>query len=272
MIFWDQDLPDELLSAAERAELARWDAKRPPPVADIWRRMDEVWGGTVEDGLSTRAFYLHPIWLVNGIFTAADDASRAHRQAIAEWIVSRQCRRIADVGGGLGGLALAIAQRADSVEVDIVEPFVHPLARQRSARARGVRYVDSLGGQYDAVIAQDVLEHVDDPLALAFDVVSAIRPGGFALFANCFFPVIKCHLRHTFHLRHSFPWVVAPLGITCVERIPGAEHGLVFLRHEGPPDLAAARRREKVSRLFGPVANAVHGVALRFYLGIRRCR
>lgn len=270
MMFWGQDLPDELLSAAEREELARWDAIRPPPVEDIWRRMDEAWGNTIHDAASIRAFYRHPIWLVNGVFTAADESSRGHRQAIAAWIANRQCRRIADLGGGLGELALATAQRADSVEVDIVEPFAHPIARVRCSQMRGVRYADSLAGNYDAVIAQDVLEHVDDPIGLALQVVNAIRPGGFAIFANCFFPVIRCHLPQTFHLRHSFPWVVAPLGISYVERIRGAEHALVFLRYEGSPDLAAARQREKASRLFGPPANALHALLVDLYLKIRR--
>jgi 2-polyprenyl-6-hydroxyphenyl methylase/3-demethylubiquinone-9 3-methyltransferase len=220
--------------------------------------MDEAWGSTTPDSSAIVSFYRHPIWLVNGVFTAVDPMSRDHRQAIAAWIASRNCRRVADVGGGLGELALAIAEAAGSVEVDIVEPFAHPVARARCLRVNGVRYVDSLGDNYDAVIAQDVLEHVDDPLALASQVVNATRPGGYAIFANCFYPVIKCHLPQTFHLRHSFPWVVGPLGISYVERICGAEHALVFRRTAGIPDIAAARRREKVSRFCGPPINVLH--------------
>jgi 2-polyprenyl-6-hydroxyphenyl methylase/3-demethylubiquinone-9 3-methyltransferase len=270
MNLWGQDLPDELLTVAERDELARWDASMPPPVEDIWRRMDDAWGSANHDAASIDAFYRHPIWLVNGVFTAADAISRGHRQAIAAWIAGHQCRRIADVGGGLGELARIVAQQSDSVEVDIVEPFAHPIARARCAQTRGVRYVDALVGDYDAVIAQDVLEHVDDPVALALEVTGAIRPGGFAIFANCFFPVIRCHLPQTFHLRHTFRWVVAPLGITYVERIAGAEHALAFRRDKDVPDLAAVRCREKVSQFLGPPANVLHALLLSLYLRVRR--
>jgi 2-polyprenyl-6-hydroxyphenyl methylase/3-demethylubiquinone-9 3-methyltransferase len=270
VILWGQNLPDELLTAAERDELARWDASLPPPVEDIWQCMDDAWGSAIHDASSIGAFYRHPIWLVNGVFTAVDAISCSHRQAIAAWVASRPCRRIADVGGGLGALAQTIVQQADSVEVEIVEPFVHPIAHARCAQAPRVRYVDSLAGDYDVVIAQDVLEHVDDPIALVLEAANAIRPGGFAIFANCFFPVIKCHLPQTFHLRHTFRWVAAPLRITFVERIRGAEHALVFQRSEGSPDLAAARRRERISRLFGPPVNGLHALLVDLYMKIRR--
>lgn len=270
MILWGQNLPDELLTEAEQKELARWDASLPPPVENIWQRMDDAWGSRIHNASSIAEFYRHPVWLVNGVFTAVDVTSRNHRQAIAVWIASRQCRRIADIGGGLGELAHTIVRQADAVEVDIVEPFAHPIARSRCSQAPRVRYVDALAGDYDVVIAQDVLEHVGDPIGLALEAISAIRPGGFAIFANCFFPVIKCHLAQTFHLRHTFRWVVAPLGIAFVERIRGAEHALVFRRHEGSPDLAAARRRERVSRLFGPQMNTLHALLVDLYLRIRR--
>lgn len=270
MILWGQNLPDELLTVAEQDELARWDATRPPAVEEIWQRMDDAWGNAFHDASSIGAFYRHPIWLVNGVFTAVDDTSRAHRQAIAAWIASRHCRRIAEIGGGLGALAQSIAQQSGSVEVDIVEPFAHPIARARCAQVPGVRYVGSLAGDYDVVIAQDVLEHVGDPIALAFEAVNAIRPGGYAIFANCFFPVIKCHLPQTFHLRHTFRWVVAPFGIAYVGCIPGAEHALVFRRGEAIPDLTAVRWREKVSQFLGPSANIVHALLFRLYLSVRR--
>jgi hypothetical protein len=272
VILWGQNLPDELLTVTEQDELARWDATRPPAVEDVWRRMDDAWGSRTHDASSIGAFYRHPIWLINGVFTAVDPTSCAHRQAIAAWIANRQCRRIAEIGGGLGELAHTIVGKSGAVEVDIVEPFPHPIARARCTQAPRVRYVDSLAGDYDAVIAQDVLEHVDDPVALTLEAVNAIRPGGFAIFANCFFPVIKCHLPQTFHLRHTFRWVVAPLGIEFVERIRGAEHALVFRRYEGSPDLGSARRRESASRLFGPPINALHELLVGFYLEIRRWR
>jgi hypothetical protein len=110
--------------------------------------------------------------------------------------------------------------------------------------------------QYDAIIAQDVLEHVEDPIRMASDIAGAVREGGKAVFANCFFPVIHSHLPSTFHLRHTFPLVMKALGLRYLGTVDGAAHAQVFER-AGQLNLARARRVEAFSRLFGPLLNQV---------------
>ena len=108
-------------------------------------------------------------------------------------------------------------------------------------------------------LPRDVLEHVEEPILLANKIASAVRKGGIVIFANCFHPVIQCHLPSTFHLRYTFPWVMKALGLRYVGTVEGAEHAQVF-RVDGPLDLENARKAERVSRLIGPLVNPLRAV------------
>ena len=79
------------------------------------------------------------------------------------------------------------------------------------------------------------------------------------IFANCFYPVIQCHLPKTFHLRHTFPYVMKALGLRFVGSVDGAAHALVFER-AAPLSLSNARRAETASRLIGPLLNHTRGL------------
>ncbi|TAK85443.1 MAG: class I SAM-dependent methyltransferase [Betaproteobacteria bacterium] len=265
MRLWGEELPEHVLSEAERSFLARFAAMPRPQVEQIWRELDVVWiemglGRSVSPDALAR-YYAHPVWLLNGVFVATDPISVAHRRAIARWLVERSVRRVADYGGGFGQLASAIVEASPAIEVDVVEPFPSQAGRFRIAGLPRVALVDRLAGPYDAVIAEDVLEHVEDPIALAAELARAVAPGGNALFANAFYPFIHCHLPQTFHLRHTFAWVVAPLGLRFVGRVTGAAHALAFRREPRAPDLGAARARERVSRAIGPWVNRLRGAA-----------
>ena len=50
--------------------------------------------------------------------------------------------------------------------------------------------------QFDFVIASHVLEHVEDPLIVLSIMIDSVRINGYLVIANCFYPVIKCHLPH----------------------------------------------------------------------------
>src|SRR5690606_34326321 len=116
---------------------------------------------------------------------------------------------------------------------------------------------------YDVVIAQDVLEHVEDPVLLASKLASAVRVGGTVLFANCFYPVIECHLPSTFHFRHTFRFVMRALGLSYVGSIRGAEHAKIFRRH-GSIELKKARYAEMASMKLGNCATLVDQALSRF--------
>lgn len=264
MELWGVALPDEELSAAEREEISFWQKKPVPAVQEVWRRMDDVWKqmGLMDTATDEELghYYHHPIWLINGVFTAADPLSARQRAAIADFLVSAGCQRIADYGGGFGALAMDIARRYPAIHTELVEPYPRPAAARLWRLLPNLYPAPDLTGLYDAIVAEDVLEHVRDPVGLAGHIAEALSPQGIGLFANCFFPVIRCHLPETFFLRHTFAWVVAPLGLVHEGHLPNVEHALVFRRNDATPDLQAARRRAAWARLAALVFNpAIHG-------------
>lgn len=268
---WGQAIP---LSWLTEPELQYLDGlpRTLPVVQWVWQEMDRVWdllGLDNAQPLSQQnvdAFYSHPVWLMNGLFSALDPVSAQHRQSIAAFVASDGANSVADFGGGFGELALAITTASTHAEVSIVEPFPTRAGTQRIAEQNRVRFVSKLQDRmFDAVVAQDVLEHVEDPLLLAFEISKSLKEGGIAIFANCFHPVIKCHLPSTFHLRHTFPWVMRGLGLDFVGVVQGATHAQVF-RRSGPVSLRRARRIEGISRAVHPwpnVASRIWGRARR---------
>jgi len=204
-------------------------------------------------------FYSHPVWVLNGIFSELDPTSKSHREAIAQYIKNLNISRVADYGAGSGVLARFIAG-ATNAQIDIIEPYPsNSLVNNLSLSAK-INIIPHLVPDYDVIIAQDVLEHVDNPVDLAVDLIDSTKMGGYLIFANCFYPVIKCHLPSTFYLRHTFSYVMAYAGLILVEPVKGAEHALVFKRI-GPArhqKLAMADKRAKslglmLNRIQAPV-------------------
>jgi 2-polyprenyl-6-hydroxyphenyl methylase/3-demethylubiquinone-9 3-methyltransferase len=143
------------------------------------------------------------------------------------------------------------------MDVTIIEPYPSEYGRARFADVQQVNYAADLGVGYDAVIAQDVLEHVEDPVALAYKLAVSVRPGGELIFANCFYPVIRCHLPRTFHLRHTFALHMSAMGLRYTGCVPSCPHIQIFQRGIIEPDLNRARQVETLSRLLGPIINSV---------------
>lgn len=229
----------------------------------LLREMDAAWDRL---GLDNRTplqaqgdrvglFYGHPVWVLNGLFSAADPESLAHRTAIASFVAALKPARVADYGGGSGVLARLVAEAAASAAVDIVEPFPSAYFRSRMGEVPQVRFVAAFEQRYDVVIAQDVLEHVDDPVGLALNLVDAVRDGGTLIFANSFWPEIKCHLPTTFFLRHQFGAVMRAAGLSSRGRIASVNHSEVYLK-SGPANRPAALRVARRARLLGPSVNA----------------
>src|SRR5690348_3323175 len=108
-----------------------------PSVQWLWGEMDRIWNGFGLDNnrpLSTQRiaeFYSHPIWLVNGVFTAMDPESAGHRRSIAAYIRDLDVTQIADYGGGFGQLAVDIVAECPDASVSIVEPFPSKVALGR---------------------------------------------------------------------------------------------------------------------------------------------
>ncbi len=223
-----------------------------PSLEDIWALMDEPWRelNCNPDVMDERigAFYAHPVWLLNGLFIEQHAQSLDHRRRFTDWVTAQSPRRVADYGGGFGGLARMIGAACPKATVEVIEPHPHPVAIERARRSANVRYQPALDGEYDILIATDVFEHVPDPLGLAAETAAALKPGGRYLIANCFQPVILCHLPQTFHFRNSWDSALAALGLMAEETVC---YGRVF-RRQGSLSLERARGIEQRSRRWFP--------------------
>lgn len=258
---WGVGPVDVKLFSAEELVFLKGLPLQVPSVEWLWLAMDRVWQ---ELKLNNRKplsvqpisdFYSHPVWLANGFFSQIDPVSVAHRSAIASYISRRQYRRIADFGGGFGELSFRIALEDPNINVSIVEPYPSLYGQARVALNPQLTYSTELGEGFDAVIAQDVLEHVEDPIGLAYKLASSVKLGGELIFANCFYPVIECHLPKTFHLRHTFAYHMSAMGLVPQRAVPGASHVQAFRRCRRDLSLNRARWVEKMSRLLGPSIN-----------------
>jgi hypothetical protein len=228
-----------------------------PTLQELWRLMDDQWEahGCDPHQIDGRvsSFYRHPVWLLNGLFIEQDPQSLAHRKAFTDWVITQAPTRVADFGGGFGGLARLIGEALPHALVEVVEPHPHPAAIALAAGTPNVRFVPDLTGRYDLLIATDVFEHVPDPIALAFSTASHLSIGGRYLIANCFSPVIACHLPQLFHLSISWDQVMRAMGLQPLEKV---EYGRVYA-HTGALHELQARRVEAQARLVYPWVQAL---------------
>jgi len=220
-----------------------------PTLEQLWNLMDNAWRDCECDQANPderlSAFYSHPVWLLNGYFSEQDAQSIYHRKHFADWVVAHAPKRVADFGGGFGSLARMIGEACPETSIDVIEMYPHPVAVERAQRTQNVRYRPSLGSNYDILIATDVFEHVPDPLGLVTETAPALNSGGLFLIANCFFPVILCHLPSTFHFRHSWDAAMQAFGFIKSDTVL---YGQAFVKSQGF-NLDAARLVEKKSRL-----------------------
>lgn len=266
---WGLKIPCGLLTDKEKNYLKQWQSSHFPTVEQIWREMDRIWDTFFLDNCkplneqSVEKFYSHPIWLLNGIFIRLDPISQGHRSAIAKKISNLKVRKVADVGGGFGELGRHLALIAPDVFLDIIEPYPTKLAKFFLSQFPQIRFIKTFDAPYDCIVAQDVLEHVEQPVKLVKKIVEATSLNGFIIFANCFYPLIKCHLPSTFHLRHTFSWVIEPLGLEYCGRVDGANHALIFRRSSSHLNWGKSTKREKISKRLGPIINEVISILMK---------
>ena len=223
-----------------------------PSLQQLWQLMDEQWQAHGCDPLQmderVSAFYRHPVWLLNGLFIEQDPQRLAHRQAFTTWVTQQGPERVADFGGGFGGLARFIGAALPQASVEVVEPHPHPAAIALAEDTPNVRFVPELTGDYDLLIATDVFEHVPDPIALAASTARHLRIGGRYLIANCFAPVIACHLPQLFHLSIGWNQAMRAMGLQPLETV---QYGRAYGR-TGDLDEEAARQAEFLARRVYP--------------------
>ena len=225
---------------------------RYPNLREMWMLMDEVWQekGCDPAEMNERigAFYGHPVWLLTGLFIEQDTESRKNSARFAEWVARQKPMRVADYGGGYGTLARMIGAACPHAQVEVIEPHPHAAAIARVEETANIHYVGELSGEYDVLIATDVFEHVPDPIALMQETAEFLSSDGLYLTANCYRPVIRCHLPQSLHFFYSWSRVVRALGLRQVETVA---YGQVFAR-AGKANEAKARRIEQISRRWSP--------------------
>jgi 2-polyprenyl-6-hydroxyphenyl methylase/3-demethylubiquinone-9 3-methyltransferase len=233
---------------------------------ELWDEMDRIWDELKLDNKiplnqqDIGAFYSHPVWILNGLFSEEDPVSNGHRKAVADYVNAffqgKYSIKVADFGGGSGVLGKIFVSRSEHLEIfDVVEPWPSQFFLDKNANIDRLRYVPEFSGTdyYDVVIAQDVLEHVNNPIDVAFECFAAAKVGGLIIFANCFYPHIKCHLPGNFYLRHTFKYVVGSSEIKFLGLIPGAPHMQVFSKTEKTNYPENYEGRNRIAKLAGPL-------------------
>ncbi len=265
------NLFDHNLTSLEKEEVEKLLKRANPEIKSdleqMWYLMDLVWDdygcdNKKLDWEKVGKFYAHPVWLLNGLFIEQDEVSMGHRHAISDWVVKKRFVRVVDYGGGFGTLARLIAQKNDGVQVDIYEPHPSKFGLKRIEEFKNIRMVGWLSGEYDCLVSTDVLEHVPDPLIDFSTMIKSVKIGGYLVVANCFFPVIKCHLPQTFHLRYTFNMFAKMMGLEVVGLLNGSHATIYKKAKEVEPNWKTIRLCEKLSKGIFPIIEVLKPILI----------
>lgn len=245
-----------------------------PNLEQVWSLMDEAWMELGCDPFKVderiNLFYQHPVWILNGLFVEQHRPSLDNRYWFTKWVVNQNPQRVADFGGGFGGLARFVGEALPNVQVEVVDPHPHRAAIALAAATPNVRFVPCLTGEYDVLIATDVFEHVFDPIGLTAATAEHLHIGGQYLIANCFAPVILCHLPQLFHFNTSWDAVLEAMGLEPGETVV---YGRAYCRQGFINAHAARKRAECVRRLNNLISWLPRGKArIRQILMRKVCR
>jgi 2-polyprenyl-3-methyl-5-hydroxy-6-metoxy-1,4-benzoquinol methylase len=227
-----------------------------PDINELWGLMNETWielgcdSSKIDD--RTNKFYKHPIWLLNGLFSEKDFISVEFRKTFTKYIKKQKPKRIADFGGGYGALANFIAKALPSSEIEIIDPHPNP-AVVYYRKSKNFRFVKKFTGKYNMIIATDVFEHLIDPISSLQICDKYLSIDGQFLIANCFEPVIFCHLPQHFHFRNSWDYIMKAMGYKIKTRVA---YGTVYTKHIVANE-DAVRRISSCSKIIYNFVNSI---------------
>jgi len=254
-------LTDKNLTSLEKDEIEKLLKREKSGLDDLeqmWYLMDLIWDDYDCDNKDLNwekigAFYSHPVWLLNGLFIEQHEVSMGHRNSISDWVVKNNFKNVVDYGGGFGTLARLIAQKDENISMNIYEPHPSGFGLKRAAEFDNINIIGKLGSNYDCLVSTDVLEHVPDPLNDFTNMIKSVKVGGYLVIANCFTPVIKCHLPQTFHLRYTFNQFAKMMGLEVVGILEGS-HATIFRKiSDDEVNMSEVRFYEKLSKVSFPI-------------------
>ncbi len=252
------NLEDQNLTSTERTEIEKLILKsvdnNKQDLEQMWNLMDLLWD---EYGCDNKQlnwdnigkFYSHPVWLLNGLFIEQHDESMGHRHAISDWIIKNKFQKNVDYGGGFGTLVRLLAKKNGNIDIDIYEPHPSNFGIKRASEFKNIKIIKELNHDYDCLVCTDVLEHVSDPLLSFAEMIDSVKISGYLVIANCFYPVIKCHLPQTFHLRYTFNIFARVMGLKVIGKLEGS-HATIYLKSkEKSQNWGLIRFLEKISKM-----------------------
>lgn len=252
------DIKEANLTKIEKIEIERLLARKNKNISNdleqMWFLMDIVWDDYGCDNKklnwdSIGRFYSHPVWLLNGLYAEQDETSMGHRHAISDWVVKHGFTKVVDYGGGFGTLARLVAEKSQKSIVDIYEPHPSEFGLKRAAQYQNINIVGKLGVEYECLLSTDVLEHVPDPLADFYKMIGSVKVGGYLVVANCFSPVIKCHLPRSFHFRYTFNIFARMMGLEVQGLLEGSHATIFQKKKNSQPNWKFVRFVEWLSRV-----------------------
>lgn len=258
------DLSDKHLTKAEASDVEALLMKQNPDIKkdleQMWYLLDMVWD---EFGCNNKRlnwdlinkYYSHPVWLLNGLFIEQDEESTIHRQSIANYIKRIGVNEVVDYGGGFGTLARTISKNNENTCVSIYEPYPSDYGLRKASEYENITVVDRLKDDIECLVSTDVLEHLDDPLAVLANMINSVRLGGTILLAAPFQPMIKCHLPKNFHLRYTLRAFCLLMGARKTGTIASAPHVSIYVKERNKmPNWLLIRTSVAASKTFYFVA------------------
>jgi len=260
----------ELLDIEDKNEILRllnFSKHNPPELEDIWRIMDIVWDeigcdNKRLDKTKILKFYSHPVWVLNGIFIDHHKDSLNNRYAISKYVNKNSFNKIIDFGGGWGTLARIIANDNPKKNIDIYDEYPNKYAIEKCLKYKNIRFVKNPSCKYDCIISTDVLEHVEDPVKTFDEMIKLVKQDGILIIGNNFYPVIKCHLPSTFHLRYTFKYFAKLMGL---EKIGNLNYAVIYRKkHNKNQNWFFLSFLELLSKLLFPVFPTIHPLLVKF--------
>lgn len=120
--------------------------------------------------------------------SSGGSSSSAIHDLFLEALEERDARgRVLDFGAGLGALSARLVTTARFTSVTAIDLVVYPgrsAAGIRWVRADLNRSLAIRDGAFDVIVAAEVIEHLENPRALAREWARVLRPGGLLLLST----------------------------------------------------------------------------------------